>query len=41
LAGEGARVVFPIDAQLYFAAEDIPEGIEEIPPVGSEDVVAA
>jgi hypothetical protein len=40
LAGEGARVVFPIDTQLYFAAEDIPEGIEEIPPVGNEEVAA-
>ena len=41
LAGEEARVVFPIDARLYFAAEDIPEGIEVIPPVANEVVVAA
>ena len=40
LAGEEARVVFPIDTQLYFAAEDIPEGMEEIPPVGNEEVAA-
>ena len=41
LAGEGARVVFPIDAQLFFAAEDTPEGIEELRPVGNEEVMAA
>ena len=40
LAGGEARVVFPIDAKLFFAAEDIPEGIEAIPPVGNEEVAA-
>ena len=41
LAGEGARVVFPIDAQLFFADKDSPEGIVEILPVGNEEVMAA
>jgi hypothetical protein len=41
LAGEGARVVFPIDAELFFAAEDTQEGIEELSPVGNEEVMAA
>ena len=43
LAGEGARVVFPIEAELFFAAQDTQEGIEELPPVGNEEevVVAA
>ena len=41
LAGEDARVVFPIDAERFFAAGDVPEGIEELPPVGLEEVVAA
>ena len=41
LAGEDARVVFPIEAELFFAAPDTPEGIEELPQVASEEVVAA
>jgi hypothetical protein len=41
LAGEGTRVVFPIDAELFFAHQDTPEGIEEILPVGNEEVMAA
>ena len=41
LAGEGTRVVFPIDAELFFADQDTPEGIEEILPVGNEEVMAA
>ena len=41
LAGEDARVVFPIEAELFFAAQDAPEGIEELSPVGNEKVVAA
>ena len=41
LAGEGARVVFPIDAQLFFAEQDAQEGIEEISPVGNEEEVMA
>jgi hypothetical protein len=40
-AGEDARVVFPIDAQLFFAPQDTQEGIEELPPVGNEEVMAA
>ena len=39
LAGEGARVVFPIGAELFFAAPDTPEGIEELSPVASEEEV--
>ena len=30
LAGEGARVVFPIDAEPFFAAPHTQEGIEEL-----------
>ena len=41
LAGEGARVVFPIDAELFFAAQDAPEGIEELPQVSNLEVMAA
>jgi hypothetical protein len=41
LAGEGARVVFPIDAQLFFAEQDAQEGIEELSPVGNEEEVMA
>jgi len=41
LAGEGARVVFPIEAELYFAAQDTPEGIEELPQAGNQGVRAA
>jgi hypothetical protein len=41
LAGEDARLVFPIDAQLFFAAQDAQEGIEELSPVGNEEVMAA
>ena len=41
LAGGDARVVFPIDAQLFFAEQDAQEGIEELPQVGNEEVMAA
>ena len=41
LAGEGTRVVFPIDAQLFFADQESPEGMEEILPIGNEEVMAA
>jgi hypothetical protein len=41
LAGKDARVVFPIDAELFFAAQDTPEGIEGCPPMENEEVVAA
>jgi hypothetical protein len=41
LAGEGARVVFPIDAELFFAEQDAQEGMEELSPVGNEEVMAA
>jgi hypothetical protein len=41
LAGEGARVVFPIEAELFFAASDAQEGIEELPQLGNEEVMAA
>jgi hypothetical protein len=41
LAGEGSRVVFPIEAELFFAAPDTQEGIEELSPVGNEEEVVA
>jgi hypothetical protein len=41
LTGEGARVVFPIDAELFFAERDAQAGIEEISPVGNEEEVMA
>jgi hypothetical protein len=37
LAGEGSRVVFPIEAELFFAAPDTQEGIEELSPVGNQE----
>jgi hypothetical protein len=40
LAGEDARIVFSIDTELFFAAEDTQESIEELPTVGNEDVAA-
>ena len=40
LAGEDARVVFPIEAELFFAAQGVPEGIEELSQVGNEEVAA-
>ena len=41
VGGEDAHVVFPIDAEHFFAALDIQEGIEELSPVGNEEVLAA
>ena len=41
LAGEGARVVFPIEAELFFAVPDAQEGIDELSPVGNEEEVKA
>ena len=41
LAGEDARVVFPIEAEFFFADRDTQEGIEELSPVGNEEVMAA
>jgi hypothetical protein len=40
LAGEDARLLFPIDAELFFATEDTQESIEELPTVGNEEVAA-
>ncbi len=40
LAGEDARLVFPIDAELFFATEDTQESIEELPTVGNEEMAA-
>jgi len=40
LAGEDARLVFPIDPEPFFAAQDAREGVEVLPPVASEDVAA-
>jgi hypothetical protein len=41
LAGEDARVVFPIDAERFFAAPNTQEGIEDLLPVRNEEVMAA
>ena len=42
LVGEaGTLVVFPIEAELFFAGQDTQEGIEELPPVGNEEEVLA
>jgi len=41
LAGEDTRVVFPIDPEPFFVAKDTQEGIEGLPPVSSEEVMAA
>ena len=42
LAGEDARVVFPIDPELFFAADDTGEGVKELPTERrSEEVIAA
>ena len=40
LAGQDARLVFPIDAERFFAPEGAPECVEEL-PVENEEVVAA
>ena len=40
LAGDDARVVFPIEAEPFFAARGAPEGVEVLPPVASEVVAA-
>ena len=40
LAGDNAQMVFPIEAELFFVAQDVPEGIEELSPVGNEEVAA-
>lgn len=36
LVGEDARVVFPIDPELFFAGQDTPESIEVVPFVGNK-----
>ena len=41
LAGEDARVVFPIETELFFAPQDTQEGIEGLSPVGNEEGIAA
>jgi hypothetical protein len=41
LAGEDARLVFPIDPEAFFAAEGTREGVEVLPPVENEEVMAA
>ncbi len=42
LAGEeDARAVFPIEAEPFFTAQDTQEGVEELPPVTNEEVIAA
>jgi hypothetical protein len=41
LAGKDARVVFPIDPELFFAADDTREGVKELPTVRSEEVIVA
>ena len=40
LAGEGARLVFPIAPEPFFAAEDAAEGVEVVHPVENEEVMA-
>ena len=41
LAGGGARLVFPIAPEPFFAAEDAAEGVEVVHPVENEEVMAA
>jgi hypothetical protein len=41
LAGDDARAVFPIEAELFFADPGTPEGIEVLSPVGNEEEVMA
>jgi hypothetical protein len=41
LAGADARLVFPIDPEPFFAAEDTPERVEVVHPVENEEVMAA
>ncbi len=41
LAGEDARVVFPTDAGLIFAAGDASGSTEGLSPFGNEEVMAA
>ena len=38
LVGEDAHMVFPIDAELFFALEGTSEGVEELPSVQNEEV---
>ena len=38
LVGEDAHVVFPIDAERFFASEGTPEGVEELLSVQNEEV---
>jgi hypothetical protein len=40
LAGQDARVVFPIDPEPFFAGQDAPGGVEVLPHVASEEVAA-
>jgi hypothetical protein len=35
------RLVFPIDPEAFFAAEGTREGVEVLPPVENEEVMAA
>ena len=41
LVGEDAYVVFPIDAEPFFAPEGTSEGVEELLSVQNEEVAAA
>ncbi len=41
LVGEDAHVVFPIEAEQFFAPEGTSEGVEELLSVQNEEAVAA
>ncbi|QIN81969.1 hypothetical protein GBA63_04405 [Rubrobacter tropicus] len=38
LAGEGARLVFPVDPGAFFQPEDIPEGVERLADPGRTEL---
>ena len=40
VGGEDAHVVFPIDAERFFAPGGTSEGVEELPSVQNEEVAA-
>lgn len=41
LAGEGARLVFPVDPEAFFQPADAPEGIEKLPGPGRTELATA
>ncbi len=40
LVGEDAHLVFPIDAERFFAPDGTSEGVEELPSVQNEEAAA-